>query len=60
MMETKPIIHVRSDVELELILKALIQHIEQRDGYKPTRSQAIRRAVTYTERMMRPSDEETK
>ena len=56
---TKEDVHVfRADAEFNEALTALIAVMTARDGIKPTKSHAIRRAVIYTERMMRTAEKE--
>lgn len=49
---------LRADPEFNEALAALIAAMATRDGIKPTKSHAIRRAVIYTERMMRITEKE--
>lgn len=49
---------LRADPEFNEALAALIAAMAMRDGIKPTKSHAIRRAVIYTERMMRITEKE--
>ena len=49
---------LRADPEFNEALTALIAAIAAQDGIKPNKSHAIRRAVIYTERMMRTAQKE--
>ena len=49
---------LRANPEFNEALAALIAVMTARDGIKPTKSHAIRRAVIYTERMMRTAEKE--
>lgn len=57
-MTPKNHLHVRADAEFSEALAALIAIMALKDGIKPTKSHAIRRAVIYTERMMRTEKEQ--